>query len=519
MRPGVLLLSVLCLLATACTTAARPTQEELPGAADMARPAAVELLRLAGNDVGPLTPFRVSTAGPSGAVLLTLVFDTLTWKDEHGIIPWLATGWEISPDGREYTFTLASDVKWHDGQALSAEDVAFSFQYYVDHPYRWMSTAMVERATALGRDRVRVQLRQPYAPFLEDVAGTVPIIPRHVWSGVADPERYDGADATVGSGPFQLAEYRPAEGAYRLVANAGYFHGDVRVRELQHVSSSPETQVQALQQGQLDMVWTTDASTLSLFKDNPRISAFETPPLSIVRLAINTERAPLDRLEVRQAIAYALDRARIAEVVTKGKPVVGSAGVIPPETPWYNPTLRTYPFDAERARSLLAGQGYTLELLADPTNREPELLQPMLQAVGINLVVKRVDGKTRTQLLREKNFQLAMVQHIGVGGDPDFLRRWYAGEEANDFAQGSIFHDPEYEQLGREQATSIDPRARQAPIFRMQEILAEQLPTIVLYYRRFYWLHDSSRYAPANTWGGLINGVPFVYNKLTFLRW
>jgi peptide/nickel transport system substrate-binding protein len=278
-----------------------------------------------------------------------------------------------------------------------------------------------------------------------------------------------------------------------------------------------ETRIQAVQQGQLELALSTDASVAELFRDHPRVKVLETPPLSVVRLAINTERPPLDRREVRQALLYALDRAQIAQAVTKGPPIVGSAGVIPPETPWYNPRVRSYPFDPEQARRLLGGQRYTVELLADPANREPELLAPMLDAVGITLVVKRVDSKTRTQLLREQSFQLGLVQHIGIGGDPDYLRRWYAGEEANDFAQGSVFRHPRFEELGREQAATLDPARRKELVFQMQEILAEELPTIVLYYRRFYWVYDSAAYTPLNTWGGLMNGIPLVSNKLTFL--
>jgi peptide/nickel transport system substrate-binding protein len=208
----------------------------------------------------------------------------------------------------------------------------------------------------------------------------------------------------------------------------------------------------------------------------------------------------------------------MANVVTRAPAVVGSPGVIPPETPWFNPRLPSYPYDPERARALLQGQSYTLELLTDPTNREPELMQPMLQAVGIKLDVKRVDGATRTQLLREGNFQLAMLQHVGIGGDPDFLRRWSSGEEANDYAQGFTFRDPEYVNLAREQVATVDPTQRKQLVFRMQEILADQLPTIPLYYRRFYWVYDTQAYTPMNTWGGLMDGLPFVQNKLSFLR-
>ncbi|MGH2534854.1 MAG: ABC transporter substrate-binding protein [Thermomicrobiales bacterium] len=488
-----------------------------PAAARQSAAPAIDLVRLGWADVSVPTPFRISTAGPGGAVLLSLIFDTLTWKDEHGIIPWLATEWAVSADGLEYRFTLAPDVAWHDRQPLTAEDVAFSFDYYARHPFRWLPTAMVQSASVAATNQVVIRLAEPYAPFLEEIAGGVPIIPRHVWASVADPTTYDGPDAGVGSGPYQLAEYRSADGAYRLVANPDYFNGTVTVGEFQQLNTPAETRIQAVQQGELDLAFTPDASIAELFDDDSRVKVFETQPQSIVRLAVNTTRPPLDQPEVRQAIVYALDRAQIARVVTKGEPIL-SDGVVPPESPWFNSDLTTYPYDPAQARELLGGQTYTIELIADPSNREPELMEPMLKEVGITLVTKRVDGKTRTELLREGNFQLGLVQHIGVGGDPDFLRRWYAGEEANDFAQGSLFAHPEFERLGREQAATLDPTQRQDAIFAMQAILAEELPTIVLYHRRFYWVYDSEKLTPMATWGGLMNGIPLVYNKLIFLQ-
>lgn len=486
-------------------------------AAVLPRPApAIDLVRLGWADVGVPTPFRVSTAGPGGPVLLSLLYDALTWKDEQGMIPWLASEWTVSADGLDYTFVLAPGVRWHDGQPLTAEDVAFSFAYYAEHPYRWTSTAVVESASVIAPDQVRVRLTQVYAPFLEEIAGAVPIIPRHIWSAVADPMTYDGADASVGSGPYTLAEYRAADGAYRLAANADYFRGPVTVNEFQQLNTPAETQIQAVQQGELDLAFTPDAAVADLFPEDSPIKVFATAPQSIVRLAVNTEQAPLDRKEVRQAIAYALDRAQLATVVTKGEPIIGD-GVVPPESPWFNPDLTPYPYDPDRARELLGGETHTIEVLAGPTNREPELMAPMLEAVGITLVTKRVDGPTRTQLLREGNFHLGLIQHIGTGGDPDFLRRWYAGDEANDYAQGSIFDDPEFARVAREQAATLDPARRRELVFQMQAILVEELPTIVLYHRRFYWVYDSAKLEPMATSGGLMNGIPLVHNKLIFL--
>ena len=475
------------------------------------------VVRMAWNDVGVPTPFRVSTAGPGGAVLLSLIYDTLTWKDEQGIIPWLATAWDVSPDGREITFSLAHDVKWQDGQPLTARDVAFSFDYYAAHPYRWMSTDMVQSASVIDADRVRLTLKSAYAPFVEEVAGVVPIIPRHVWANVADPLHYDGADASLGSGPFRLAEYRSADGAYRLIANPEYFKGRPRVQEIQQLTIPPETLMQSLQQGQVDLAYSTDASVVGLFQANPRVKVLQTAPLSVVRLVLNTGRAPLDRVEVRQALAYAMDRASIARAVTRGDPVVGSAGVIPPETPWFSPSVKQYAYDPAAARGLLGGQRLSLELLANPEYREPELLQPMLDAVGVTVRTQRVDAQTKAQLLREKRFQLAELQHIGIGGDPDYLRRWYTGQEANQSAQGDTLRDPAFDALAQQQATTLEVTARKAVVARMQAVLAEDVPTIPLFYRRFYWVYDSTRLSPLNTSGGLMNGIPFVDNKLIFL--
>ncbi len=476
------------------------------------------LLRFAWwTDVGNLTPFQVSTMGPGGVVLLSLLFDTLTWKNAQGIIPWLAKSWEVTPDGRSYTFHLVTNAAWQDGKPLTADDIKFSFDYYAKHPYRWMSTGVVESATVLGPGQVQLRLKRPYAAFLEDIAGTVPMIPRHIWEAVADPVKYTSADATLGSGPFRFVSRDETAGAYRLTANPAYWRGQPTVGEWRQFTVPAAARVEVVRQGSADVSLSSDASVRDLLASDPHLRIFATAPLSIVRLAINTTHPPLDRKEVRQAIAYALDRARIATTVTHGPAIVGSAGVVPPETPWYNPNLKQYAYDPAQAQKLLGGQPLTLNLIADAGAREPELMRPMLKAVGITLNVQNVDPATRNQLLTEGNFQVALTSHIGVGGDPDYLRRWYAGEEANAFAQGSIFHNDEYAKLGLEEAAALDPAQRRAAIFRMQEILAEELPTIVLYHRRFYWVYDPAVFTPLETAGGIMNGIPFPNNKLALL--
>jgi len=123
----------------------------------------INRVQFAWNDSGVPNPFQVSDAGPRGPILVSLIYDTLTWKDQTGIIPWLASEWSASDDGLTYSFQLVSGATWHDGNPLTADDVAFSFGYYARHPYVWMGTDVVDGTTAEG-DMVRVTLRQPYAP-------------------------------------------------------------------------------------------------------------------------------------------------------------------------------------------------------------------------------------------------------------------------------------------------------------------------------------------------------------------
>ena len=476
----------------------------------------VDLLSLAWGDSGIPNPFQVSPAGPGGPILVSLIYDTLTWKDETGIIPWLASDWSVSSDGQTYSFRIEAGVAWQDGAPLTADDGAFSYAYYASHPYIWMGTDVVESAAAVG-DSVEIRLNQPYAPFLEDIAGIVPIVPKHVWASVDDPIAYTGSGQTMGSGPFVLAVYNQTEGAYRLTANEAYWRGAPSVSEIHQLTVPPEALIEATRQGEIDLASSSDASVRDILANDDRLAIHESAPLSIVRLAVNTSQTPLDRKEVRQALAYALDRELIAESITRGPAIVGSAGVVPPETPWFNPDLKRYDHDPDRARELLGGERFTINLVADARARDPDLMVPMLEAVGITLNVQRVDSATRIQLLRDGDFQLGFLTHIGVGGDPDYLRRWYSGDETNAYAQGSNFDDEEYTRLGAAQATTLDENERRDLIFRMQEILAEELPSIVLYHRRFYWIHDPSVFTPMKTWGGLMNGIPFPHNKLALI--
>jgi peptide/nickel transport system substrate-binding protein len=518
---------------TSCQSTPNPASPAPSSSASAAR-AARRLTLSWWTDIGYPSPFAFIPLGPGGVVRVSLLFDTLTWKDEHGIIPWLAEKWQISGDGLEYVFTLRPNVPWHDGHPLTADDVAFSFMYYRQHAFPWGSSDMVERAEASDARTVHVHLNRPFAPFLENVAGVLPILPKHIWEPVSDPLKFATPDAVIGSGPFKFGSYKEGAGEYQFDAHAAYFHGRPVVDTLRYVVVPLAQGVVGLQTHAADAILTIDYDVMTAFGQGPHYRTLQTPPFSVMRLIFNVDRPPFDRKPFRQAIAYALDRQQIGERVIHGNVTLGNPGVIPPGSPWYNPDVPHYPFDPARARAMLDGLGYrvnasgirtmpdgsplAVDFLADPAAADGEIVRLMLKDVGIDLRTITADPKTRTDIQKTRRFDMALTSHIGVGGDPDFLRRWYANQAYNSFEDGNVLHSDEFTRLANQQVAEQDVTRRKALVNQMQAVLAEELPTLPLYHRPFYWLYDPSAYQGwFNTWGGIMDGIPLVDNKLAFL--
>lgn len=487
-------------------------------------------------DTGYPSPFAFSAVGPGGVVKLMLAYDTLTWKDERGVIPWLAERWTVAADGRSYTFTIRDGVRFHDGQPLTAHDVAFTFGYFARFPFKWTSTSVVQSADALDTRTVRVTLAVPHAPFIEDIAGSVPILPRHVWEPVADPLAFRGSGATVGSGPFAFVSYAEGRGEYLYRAQDLHFGGRPGVAEIAYVLVPEAQRTIALQTHAADVFLATEYELVTAFANGDPYRVFTTPGLSVMRLILNVDRPPLTDLRVRQAIASALDRGDLAARVTHAPDVtIGSAGLIPPDGRWYSPTVRRYPFDPGAARALLDAAGLvdrdrdgfralpggaplTLDLIANPAIPDGGLVVAQLRDAGLRARIVSGDAKTRTDLQQRRAFHLALTSHIGVGGDPDFLRLWFSGAATNAFAYGDALHNARFDIVAAAQAREQDPVARRAQIAELQEILAAELPTLALYYRRFYFVYDPRAWDRwSNTAGGIMNGIPLIDNKLAFL--
>ncbi len=167
------------------------------------------VLRLEGGDFGYPNPFRHQNRGP-GFFKMELIYDSLLEKDENGLIPWLAKEWEVSEDGKTFTFTLVDGAKWHDGKDLTAEDVAFTVEYFKKHPPvrggLMLNGEYLIDSVSVDGNKVIIHTVD-YTPVALEKIGSMRIIPKHIWEKVDDPEKFSGEGDIVGSGPYKLVAY------------------------------------------------------------------------------------------------------------------------------------------------------------------------------------------------------------------------------------------------------------------------------------------------------------------------
>ena len=497
------------------------------------------ILTVSGNgDFGFPSVYTISPKG-QGYMTLSYIFDTLMWKDESGLIPYLSEDYSVSEDGLTYTFQLRKGVSFTDGTPFTAEDVKFTFDYMKEHPYKWVSVSMVEEASVVDEHTVEIKLNKTYNPFLSDVAGSLPILPKHIWENVTEPETFTEPEAAISTGPFILENYDSAAGTYTFKANEDYFYGDVQIDKLVIANVSGGDSKEALLSGEIAAAPNISYKAAMSLKDSPEYTVLEGPGLSVTRLYFNFDEEAMAVKEIRQAMYHAVNLDEIVEKAYGGAGYPGSAGHVQPGTPWYNPDVRQYAYDVETAKKMLSEAGaadsngdgileyngeemsYTLTF-TENDEKLAELLVSYMKAVGIELVPQSADDATVKAAISEGNFELAFNTNGSFGGDPVFLSRFAtAGADGAPSVTGQggpTWESEEYNRIYNESAVEQDDAKRHQQVNELQEIIAEELPCLTLYYKKAVaaynnTIFDGFYYTP----DGISIAVPFIMNKLVFV--
>lgn len=520
------------------SVAAKPTQA--PAAAPTAAKPAVPSLRIAiMTDEGTLQPYTYKTGYP-GWNMLNLVYDSLLQLDvENQPKPLLARDMKVSPDGATFDFTLRPNIKWHDGKPLTADDVKFTYEYFVKntHPRFTGPLRGIESITTGGADKLSIKLKAPNPSFPIRALADVPIMPRHVWESVPG-EKTKETLATIGSGPYKLVEANP-EGVYRLRANADYFLGAPPVDELLFpIIKDLNTALQALRTGEIQ----------ALTRDLPpeQVQTFSQAPFKVAKgpgfastmLQMNDERPPFDKKEVRQAIDLAIDKKKLVDTILLGNGTVATPGFIHPDSPFHDPSLPAR-FDLAKAKQLLDGLGATpgpdgirvldgkpmsYTLLAQSENplriRAAELIAGMLKEAGIQATIRTLDNNAVIDLVwkdfdvsKPRDYDMTMFGWSApVQVDPVRIVDLVHSDPKIGTLNIGGYRNPEADKVGDELRAAVDDAKRKQLVQAVEKIIATDVPFVMLYFADGNYAYRAQVYD-----GWVYQKGQGIFTKLSFV--
>jgi peptide/nickel transport system substrate-binding protein len=468
---------------------------------------------------------RVTTAADTGTFdvhsishgnvqwLGRVLYDCLVYQDEEGrVSPWLAKSWEVSEDGRTYTFHLREGVTFSDGEKFNAQAVKINLEHMRDpatkSPLAAAYIAPYDQGRVIDEYTFQATLREPYSPFLDVLAQS--------WLGMISPKQIleapkSIAERPVGSGPFVLQSYTRDQGAV-FTRRQGYdwsppvtrHRGEAYLDRIE-LSFVPEAMIRftSLQAGQSDLTLdappqnakairaSTDLTLRSrIRKGNPFRS-----------LTFNVEQAPFDDVRVRRAVAKGIDREGLAWIIGFGEYRV-KADFLAANTRYYDPTYKdVLAYDVEAANASLDDAGWTARDAQGYRTRNGERLGATLLAtesasfsssvaVAIQADLKKLGFELRIELL-----PLAQVtdrryagnfQVMGGGywhtNTPDGLYILYHSDsitsEKRIGQNGGRFRDAELDRLLAAARRSHDPARLERLYSKAQQRLAEQVPVV-----------------------------------------
>lgn len=407
------------LLFTSCTgtsTAPDPT-----GAPD---PDATLTVRLS------LEPSNLDIRRTSGAALEQALIDnvyqglvTRDGDDDNAIVPALATDWTVSPDGLTYTFTLRQGVTFHDGSALTAEDVVTSLQTAKDDATIQNSADLAGVASIASPDptTVVVTLAQPNIDFLFALTGRAGLV-------VKSNDTTNFETATNGTGPFTVSSWNTGQ-SLTLTRNDAYWGEKAGVAEvvLEYIPDQSAA-INAAVSGDVDVALEIDPELQGQLDGTGDFRVESGLTTDKGTLAFNNARAPLDDQRVREALRLAIDHQALIDTLGAGQPLYGP---IPPLDPGYEDLSGSISYDPDRARELLAEAGaenltLTLTIPSVYPSSIPTFLVSSFADVGVTLRVESVDFPTwLTDVYTNHDYDLSFVRHVEARDFSNFANPSY----------------------------------------------------------------------------------------------
>jgi len=428
-----------------------------------------------------------------------LIFDDLLSRgDDLNVAPGLAERWEV-PDPLTYVFHLHTGVKFHDGRPLTSRDVKWTFDTLLQGKIRSTKAAIykyVDRIDTPDETTVTFRMKEPDATLLWNVSdGAMGMVPY----GSGD----EMALHPIGSGPFKFVSAE-TDREVILERNDEYWGGSPKLARVRFAVVPDETtEALELRKGSGDIAINslTPDTVLTLARE-PSLSVETAPGTEVQYLGFNLRDPILRNIRVRQAIAYALDRRPMIEYLWRG--LARPARSILPAQSWaYNGEVPAYDHDAAKANQLLDAAGYPVvngvrfhitmkTSTIESTRLMVAVMQQQLRKVGIVLDIRSFESATFFSDVQHGAFQMYGLRWIGGNEDPDiFEYAFHSSKFPPNGANRDYYSNPKVDALIDKARREIDPKARKPLYADVQSILAEDLPSINLWYLDNVMVHTN----------------------------
>ena len=527
---------------TEAPAAEAPTEAPAEAPADAAPAAAVQVRVGWGGSPDSLNPGLGVLS--EAYTLYELVYDTMYQLNLDGTYSLeLAQDVQVSDDGTVWTFTLRDGIKFHDGEPLTAEDVAFSYNLYQaqeDFPFLPVYTEYFESVEAVDEKTVVITLSEAI-PNMESQLVFLYVLPEHIWSQVENPGEFENLEM-IGSGSFKLNEYKQNEFVVLDAVKDHYLNPPKIDGAVFQTFENQDALVQAIKTGQVDMITEMPNTAIVSLRNEPNVQLVTGPPFSpsltdIIFNVTAEENCPPDDgvcsghpalkdRNVRVALAHATDKQQIIDVVLLG---LGSPGLtlIPDSLGvYYNDQLEDYAYDLDQANQILDDAGYLdtdgdgvrempgggeplvfrMNWPSDSTNlpRMSEILAASWGEIGIGTELAALDPDTLTSICCPTFDYDVILWGWGSDPDPAFLLSVMTTDEIPTGTSESGYSNPEYDQLFAEQATELNPERRIEIIDQMQAIALNDLPYIIPFYDQAVQAFRTDRFTGWKTDAGKV---------------
>ena len=455
------------------------------------------------------TPFQVSEMG---AVFWPLVYDQL-WvlgpPPNYDPLPSLATSWETD-DYQTWRFHLVKNAKFHDGKPVTAEDVAFTLWYLPRDPVWFFPSNDIDAKAdikVIDDHTIEFKLARPF-PGKYPPADWMPVLPKHIWYEHKGRKITQFANKkAIGSGPFKLKKFEPSQYIW-LIKNEDYWGKKPHVDEVVFKGYGTEDAMKlAMKKGEIEFIGYTGVSPMSVkgYEKAKNIEVSISPGIELIWLTFNLhKKTAVQDLAFRKAFLHAIDRDRIFKLVYRGfaKPV---DSFIYPELDEHNPNLPKFEYNPELAKSMLKEAGYADTdgdgILNDPKSGKNivldfmapsewsdevkmlKLIAEQVRAVGIGIKAKILELDTYYEFVyvpKEDEFDVA-ISSEEPGPNGSWMWEFVRSKAGGGLGWNQSFYaNPEMDQTIINYLMETDLEKRKMHAYRLQEIMAEDLPCAVL---------------------------------------